>query len=110
MTFEMVQRANENARGAGLKNVEFKLGEIEHVPLGDRTVDVIMSNCVICLSPNRRRVFSEMFRVLKPGGRLAIADEVAVKPFTPQEKTDSVKWCGCMTSAITEAEYRLTLE
>ena len=110
MTPEMIQRAAENARKAGLTNVEFKLGEIESVPLGDGSVDVIMSNCVICLSPDKRRVFGEMFRVLKPGGRLAIADEVAVRPFTPEERADSTKWCSCVSGAITEAEYRSALE
>jgi len=110
MTPEMIRRAIENAKGAGLTNVEFKVGEIESVPLGDGSVDVIMSNCVICLSPDKRRVFGEMFRVLKPGGRLAIADEVAVRPFTPEERADSTKWCSCVSGAITEAEYGSALE
>ena len=110
MTPEMVQKATENARRASLTNVEFRLGEIEHVPLGDGSVDVVISNCVICLSPDKRRVFHEMFRVLKPGGRLAVADEVAVKPFTPEERADSAKWCGCVSGAITESEYRSALE
>jgi arsenite methyltransferase len=110
MTPEMIQRARENAKKAGLTNVEFKLGEMETIPLGDGSVDVIMSNCVICLSPDKQRVSNEMFRVLKPGGRLAIADEVAVKPFTPEERADSGKWCSCVSGAITEAEYKSTLE
>src|SRR5271157_5721513 len=109
MTPEMIQRATENSRRAGLNNVEFKLGEVERMPMGDESVDVIISNCVICLSPDKERVFNEMLRVLRPGGRLAIADEVAVRPFAPEEKADSAKWCSCITGAITEAEYRSTL-
>jgi SAM-dependent methyltransferase len=110
MTPEMIQRARENAKKASLINVEFKLGEMESVPLSDGSVDVIMSNCVICLSPDKRRVAKEMFRVLRPGGRLAIADEVAVRPFAPEERADSAKWCSCVSGAITEAEYKSTLE
>src|SRR5690349_1638749 len=102
MTAEMVERARENARRMGLSNVEFKLGEIEQMPMSDKSVDVIMSNCVICLSPDKENVFAEMFRVLKPGGRLAIADEVAVRPFTEKEKRDPEQWCSCITGAITE--------
>ena len=94
----------------GISNVEFKLGEIEQMPIGDATVDVIMSNCVICLSPDKERVFNEMFRVLKPGGRLAIADEVATNPFTEKERMDPEQWCGCITGAITEKEYASNLE
>jgi SAM-dependent methyltransferase len=110
MTPEMIQRATANSKRAGLSNVEFRLGEIERMPMGDGSVDVIISNCVICLSPDKERVFREMLRVLRPGGRLAIADEVAVRPFTREEKADSAKWCSCVTGAITEAEYRSTLE
>ncbi len=105
MTPEMVQKAGANAKKADLANVEFRLGEIENLPLEDGTVDVIISNCVICLSPDKGRVFREMFRVLKPGGRLAIADEVALRPFTKEEREDSGKWCSCVTGAITEEEY-----
>ncbi len=100
MTPEMVQKAKDNARRANLANVEFRLGEIESLPLGDGSVDVIISNCVICLSPDKGKVFREMFRVLKPGGRLAIADEVAVRPFSEEERKDSAGWCSCVTGAI----------
>ncbi|SRR5579864_3676562 len=110
MTVEMVDRAKDNARRMGLSNVEFKLGEIEQMPMSDGSVDVIMSNCVICLSPDKENVFAEMFRVLKPGGRLAIADEVAMKPFTEKEKRDPKQWCSCITGAITEKEYSSHLE
>jgi arsenite methyltransferase len=110
MTEEMVQRAADNARKLGLQNVEFKLGEIEEIPLGDESVDVIMSNCVICLSPDKKLVFQEMFRVLRRSGRLAIADEVALKPFSNEEKADADKWCSCSSGAITGLEYVTGLE
>jgi arsenite methyltransferase len=109
MTPEMVQKAKENARKMNLENVEFKSGEIESMPLEDGSVDVIISNCVICLSPDKGKVFSEMFRVLRPGGRLAIADEVALRPFTKVEREDPAKWCSCVTGAITEKEYASAL-
>jgi len=109
MTPEMIERAQDSARKMNLTNVEFKLGEIERIPLIDDSVDVIMSNCVICLSSDKRKVFREMFRVLRPGGRLAIADEVAIRPFTKDEKEDPVKWCSCVTGAITEKDYASAL-
>jgi SAM-dependent methyltransferase len=109
MTPEMIQRARAIAARAELANVEFRLGEIENLPLEDRSVDVIISNCVICLSPDKVGVFREMFRTLKHGGRLAIADEVALRPFTEEEREDSVKWCSCVTGAITEEEYAKAL-
>jgi arsenite methyltransferase len=110
MTTEMVDRARDNATRMGVSNVEFKLGEIERMPMSDGSVDVIMSNCVICLSPDKESVFAEMFRVLKPGGRLAIADEVAMKPFTEKERMDPDQWCSCITGAVTEKEYASKLE
>jgi ubiquinone/menaquinone biosynthesis C-methylase UbiE len=110
MTPEMVEKARANARKAHLANVEFKLGEIETMPLEADSVDVIISNCVICLSPDKSKVFKEMFRVLKRGGRVAIADEVALRPFTKEEKEDAAKWCSCVTGAITEEEYASALK
>ncbi len=110
MTKEMVQRASDNAQKLGLQNVEFKLGEIEEIPLESESVDVIMSNCVICLSPDKKRVFQEMFRVLRKNGRLAIADEVALKPFSQEEKADADKWCSCSSGSITGLEYVRGLE
>ena len=110
MTPEMIQRARDNARKAGLANVEFRLGEMEEMPLEDGSVDVIISNCVICLSPDKGKAFGEMFRVLRHGGRLAIADEVALRPFTEEEREDSTRWCGCVTGAITEREYAAALK
>lgn len=105
MTPEMIKRATTNARRMNLTNVEFKQGEIERIPLTDESVDVIMSNCVICLSPDKDRVFRDMLRVLRPGGRLAIADELALRPFSAEEKSDPDKWCKCITGAVTEREY-----
>jgi arsenite methyltransferase len=105
MTPEMIERAKENAMKMNLDNVEFKQGEIERIPLPDESVDVIMSNCVICLSPDKQSVFREMFRVLKSGGRLAVADEIAIRPFSKEERSDPEKWCSCVTGAITEEEY-----
>ena len=109
MTPEMVQKARANAERAKLTNVEFRLGDIEDPPLEDESVDVIISNCVICLSPDKGRVFRQMFRVLKPGGRLAIADEVALRPFSKEESGNAASWCSCVTGAITEKEYSATL-
>jgi SAM-dependent methyltransferase len=109
MTPEMIERARVNAGKLNLANVEFKLGEIEHMPLDDEAVDVIMSNCVICLIPDKEMVFREMYRVLKRGGRLAIADELAIRPLSEEEKEDMDKWCSCITGAITEAEYATAL-
>jgi len=110
MTPAMVERAAANAEKMRLANVEFKLGEIERIPVPDRSVDVIISNCVICLSPDKEAVFREMSRVMRPGGRLAIADEVAVSPFSEVERTDPEKWCSCTSGAITEDEYRQALK
>ena len=110
MTPKMVEGARANLVRLGMSNVEFKLGEIEHIPLPHDSVDVIMSNCVICLSPEKEQVFREMFRVLRPGGRLAIADEVALRPFSNQDKADPEKWCKCITGAVTEEEYSKTLQ
>jgi arsenite methyltransferase len=110
MTDEMVDRARDNAKRMRVDNVEFKLAEIERMPVSDGSVDVIMSNCVICLSPDKEKVFTEMFRVLRPGGRLAIADEVAMKPFTEKERMDPDQWCSCIAGAITEKEYASRLE
>ena len=109
MTDEMLALANENKRQAGAENVEFLKGEIEHIPLPENSVDVIISNCVINLSADKDRVLSEAFRVLKPGGRFAVSD-VVTKGAMKQEIRESVLlWAGCVAGALEEDEYRLKL-
>ncbi len=110
MTAEMIELARENARQAGAENVEFRLGEIEHLPVADATVDVILSNCVVNLSPEKPAVFRDAFRVLTAGGRLAISDVVATSPL-PQEVRDSVELhVGCIAGAATVDDVRAMLE
>jgi SAM-dependent methyltransferase len=99
MTPEMVSKARENAAKAGFKNVEFRLGEIEHLPVADNTVDVILSNCVINLSPEKQKVFDDAFRVLKLGGRLAVSDIVATAELPEDVKNDLALHAGCMAGA-----------
>ena len=105
MTEEMLALARENQRKAGVENVEFLKGEIEKIPLPDNSVDVIISNCVINLSADKDRVFREAFRVLKPGGRLAVSD-VVVRGNVPQEIRMAMElWAGCIAGALEEADY-----
>ena len=110
MTPEMIERARENAKKIDYKNVEFRLGEIEKLPVEDDSVDVIISNCVINLSPDKKGVFTEAFRVLKPGGRLMVSDIVLLKEL-PDFIKDSVEaYIGCVSGAIMKDEYIGALE
>jgi len=106
MTDEMLALARENQQTSGLQNVEFLKGEIEEIPLASHSIDVIISNCVINLSSDKDRVLAEAFRVLKPGGRLAVAD-VVVRGDVPAEIRHSVElWMGCVAGALEESAYR----
>ena len=109
MTHEMLGKARENARKNGYTNVEFRLGEIEALPVADNSVDVIISNCVINLSPEKPRVFRESFRVLKPGGRLAVADIVATAPLPKDVAEDWSAYTGCMAGASQVADLEKML-
>jgi len=106
MTDEMLALANENQRKSGLTNVEFLKGEIENIPLPDNSVDVIVSNCVINLSADKDRVLREAFRVLKPGGRLAVSDVVTRGEIAPEIRRSILLWVGCIAGALDENEYR----
>ena len=105
MTAEMLDRARENARKGNYDNVEFRLGEIENLPVGDRQVDVIISNCVINLSPNKKRVFEEAFRVLRPGGNLMVSDIVLLKELPAEIRNSVAAYVGCVAGAVTKKEY-----
>jgi arsenite methyltransferase len=105
MTDEMLALARENQRKAGIDNVEFLKGEIEHIPLPDNSVDVIISNCVINLSADKDRVFQEAFRVLKPGGRFAVSDVVTRGAMLPEIRQCVLLWVGCIAGALEETDY-----
>lgn len=101
MTPDMITKARENAEKIGADNVEFRLGEIEHLPVADNSADIIMSNCVINLSPDKLRVYRDAFRVLKPGGRLAISDMVATAPLPHEIQKDLALFTACIGGAAT---------
>jgi len=105
MTPEMIEKATENARKISIDNVEFRLGDIEHLPVADGSIDVIISNCVINLSPNKSRVFREAFRVLKPGGRLMVSDIVLKKPLPDAIKNSIAAYIGCVAGASLREDY-----
>jgi SAM-dependent methyltransferase len=110
MTPEMVEKARSNARKNRVDNVEFRLGEIENLPVSDNSVDVVISNCVINLSADKRRVFQEIHRVLKPGGRIAISD-IALLQELPEKVRESMEaYVGCIGGAILIGEYKEIVE
>jgi SAM-dependent methyltransferase len=105
MTAAMIERARANRDELGAENVEFRLGEIEHLPVADNTVDVIISNCVINLSPDKPQVFREAFRTLKPGGKLAVSDIVTDGPLPDVVKNNLSAWAGCIAGALDVKDY-----
>jgi len=110
MTDEMLALANENKRKAGIANVEFLKGEIEHIPLPDASVDVVISNCVINLSADKDAALKEAFRVLKPGGKFAVSDVVTRGEVLPEIRKSILLWVGCVAGAMEENEYRSKLK
>lgn len=105
MTPQMVRQANQTARRLGTSNVEFCLGYLENLPIQSNSVDVILSNCVINLAPDKYRVLSEAFRVLKPGGRFAVTDMVSLRPLPATIRQDAEAWAACIAGAITTDEW-----
>lgn len=110
MTAEMIERARENAAKGGFDNVEFRLGEIENLPVADDAADIIISNCVINLSPDKNRVFEESFRVLKPGGRMMVSDIVLMKELPERIKQSIQAYIGCLSGADMKSEYLRKIE
>ena len=110
MTDEMLELARENQRQAGITNVEFLKGQIEHVPLADSSVDVIISNCVINLSPDKDRVLAEAIRVLRPSGRFAVSDVVVLGEVPNEVRKSMLLWVGCIAGALEQSDYQRKLE
>ena len=109
LTTEMIEKARQNAKKGSYANVEFRLGEIENLPAADNSVDVVISNCVINLAPNKRRVFNEAFRVLRPGGRFMISDMVLTKELPSAVKESVEAYVGCVAGAVKKEEYLETI-
>jgi len=109
MTHEMLMKARANAASIGAANVEFRLGEIEHLPVADNSADVVISNCVINLVPDKAQVFREAFRVLKTGGRLAVSDVINVRPLPAELRSDPTLLCGCVAGAAPGTEIEAWL-
>lgn len=105
MTPEMIEKARENAELGGYRNVEFRLGEIEYLPVADNSVDVVISNCVINLAPDKRRAFEEAFRVLRPGGRLMVSDIVLLKELPAEVRESVAAYIGCLAGAMMRDDY-----
>jgi SAM-dependent methyltransferase len=105
MTHEMLEKARHNAAKGGYRNVEFRLGEIEHLPVADKSVDAVISNCVINLSPEKQRVFEEVFRVLRPGGRMMVSDIVLLQKLPDRVATSIAAYVGCIAGAETKDRY-----
>ena len=110
MTPEMITRARANAREGGYENVVFRLGEIENLPVADSSIDVVISNCVINLSQEKKKVFEEAFRVLKPGGRLMVSDIVLLKKLPDELQSSEEAYIGCIAGAVLKEEYISTLK
>ena len=110
MTAEMIDRARENARSNAIDNVEFRLGEIEHLPVADGTVDVVISNCVINLSPDKPQVFREAYRALRPGGRMFVSDIVLLRPLPESIRTSIEAYIGCVAGASMKADYLAAID
>ncbi len=105
MTEEMIQRARATASEGGYENVEFRLGEIENLPVEDNSVDIILSNCVINLAPDKDKVFREAYRVLRPGGRIMISDLVTEGDLPDEIKKSFAAWAGCVAGALEKNQY-----
>ena len=109
MTTEMVEKARAQARKGGYTNIDFRQGDLENMPVADDYVDVVLSNCVINLVPNKTRVFKEAFRVLKPGGRLAVSDIVLTKELPDFVKSSTEAYIGCLAGAVMKEDYLGTI-
>ena len=105
MTPEMIEKARESAQNGNYDNVEFRLGEIENLPVADGSIDVVISNCVINLSPDKKRVFEEAYRALRPGGRLMVSDIVLLKDLPECIKTSAEAYIGCLAGSVLKADY-----